>query len=136
MQEEQHTGLENNAHYLHFRYRYRFLANFKDIYNAYLGKHRENETKPTFDKTEAFFQSFVALMGLEHEFEMRTIDPRTFTLRIRSSKITDEVIHECISAGQLMSIAPMLVDIIAKPKFQRVALILGDTTYVLEQRDE
>ena len=138
MEEHQHTGLENNAHYLHFRYRYGFIANFTSIYTAYMGKHMENETEPTFDKTEAFFQAFIKLMGLEAEFDTRTIDQRTFTLLIEQRDTPEGLIanYECISARQLMSIAPTLIDIIAKPGFKHVRLILGDSSYLLRVLDE
>ncbi len=127
------TGLENNAHYLHFRYRFGFLDNFTVIYTALMAKCEQDGLEVSFDSIEAFFQAFVESMGLQAEFESRTIDPRTFTLKIVD---TSEHHYECISAGQLITLAPVLINIIAKPHFFNVHLVLGETTYSLSLRNE
>jgi len=148
MQNNIHIGLDNNAHYLHFRYRFGFVDNFTAIYKAYIARCKADDIDLSFDKTESFFQKFIKLMGLEAEFKTRTIDPRTFELEIITFRPYDKSPsnngvekYECISAGQLMIKAPCLISIIAKDGFKMVRLILHKTkttnqTYKLTLREE
>lgn len=124
-------GKENEAKYLHIKHRYGWLDNFGALYNGFIQKAKEKEVKVTYENLESFFSIFTEAMDLKPEFRERVIDDRKFSLTISPKADQDCIIYDLLSAGQLLDICPMMIQIIELPDFQNMTFDTTDTTYIL-----
>ncbi len=122
--------------YLHFKHKFGFLENFTQLYQAFYWSSRQLEKDISFKRCDTFFMQYMKNMGIEHEFEKAVIDPRSFTVRIKTINNQAGIEHKRINAGRLHAHQPEFIPLIAIPGLTAASLTIDGITYSLELEND